>query len=241
MIVNQRFSENKSATLHRESHDFFTNYPFRSVIFTISYKLSFLTMIVRSCHISLIVFLVSLFSVQAFSQQMNIDENHSEDNSAEIILKPRLNYTVGSNFMVVPRLGSFSSVTLSPSISVPLTPKLSVDGGIIAGYYYSTPWKSNNEGLAHGSFTGLSVYGSASYHFNPQFTLYGSAIKQLAGSSPVSYLPKTSYSIGSTYDFGNIKIGVSFRMSEWNNIYSPFPVNGSNGFYSPFEQSRIFH
>jgi hypothetical protein len=85
------------------------------------------------------------------------------------------------------------------------------------------------------------VYGSASYHINPQLTLYGSAIKQLAGTSPFNVLPKTSYSIGSTYDFGNVKIGVSFRMSEWDYYYSPFQINGSQGFYSPFEQSRIFH
>jgi hypothetical protein len=198
-------------------------------------------MAVRRCKISLIVFLVSLFSVQAFSQQMNTDENLSEDTSAKVIMKPVLNYTIGSSFMVVPHLGSVSAVTLSPSLSVPLSQKLSVDGGITTGYFYSAPWNSNYEGTVNGSFYGLSVYGSASYHFNPQLTLHGSVVRQLAGTSPVYFLPKTSYSIGSTYDFGNIKIGVSFRMSEWDNIYSPFPVNGFPGFYSPFEQSRIFH
>jgi hypothetical protein len=197
-------------------------------------------MAVRRCKISLIVCLVSLIPVQVFSQQMNTGGSLSEDNSAKAVLKPRLNYTLGSNFMFVPHLGSVYAVTLIPSLSVPLSPKLSVDGGIIAGYYYSSPWKSSNEDLAYGSFTGLSVYGSASYHFNPQFTIYGSAIRQLAGTSPFNVLPKTSYSIGSTYDFGNVKIGVSLRMSEWDNIYSPFPINGSQGFYSPFEQSRIF-
>jgi hypothetical protein len=198
-------------------------------------------MTVRRCNISIIVCLVSLISLQAFSQQMNSAGSLSVDNPAKDLLKPRLNYSVGSSFMVVPHLGSVSSVTLSPSLSVPLTPKLSVDGGIVTGYYYSAPWYSRQEGAMNGSFYGLSVYGSASYHINPQLTLYGSAIKQIAGTSPVYFLPKTSYSIGSTYDFGNVKIGVSFRMSEWDNIYSPFPVNGSNGFYSPFEQSRIFH
>jgi len=185
--------------------------------------------------------LVSLISVQVFSQQANSGGSFSGANLASDLLKPRLNYMMGSNFMVVPHLGSVSSVTLSPSLSVPLTPKLSVDGGIVAGYYYSAPWKSGNEGFAYGTFTGLSVYGSARYQINPQLTLYGSAIKQLSGTSPYNFFPKTSYSLGSTYDFGNVKIGVSFRMSEWDNNYSLFPINGSQGFYSPFEQSRIFH
>jgi hypothetical protein len=198
-------------------------------------------MAVRRCNISLIICLVSLFTVPAFSQQMNIGSSLVEDNSKTVILKPRLNYTIGSNFMIVPHLGSVSAVTLSPSLSVPLSPKLSVDGGIIAGSYYSSPWKSSNEGLAYGSFTGLSVYGSASYHINPQLTLYGSAIKQLAGTSPFNVLPKTSYSLGSSYDFGNIKIGVSFRMSEWDNNYIPFPINGSQGFYTPYERNWISH
>lgn len=194
-------------------------------------------MAVQKYNISLIIALVSLLSVQAFSQQMNIGSSLMEDNSAKVILKPGLNYMIGSNFLAVPHLGSVSAFTISPSLSVPLSPKLSVDGGIIAGYYYSAPWKSNNDGLAYGSFTGLSVYGSASYNINPQLTLYGSAIKQLSGTSSFSVLPKTSYSIGSSYNFGNFSIGVSFQTSKWDDIYnSPFPINGSQGFYFPYNR-----
>jgi hypothetical protein len=187
-------------------------------------------------NISLIIVLGSLFSIQAFSQQVNYGDSLAEYNSRKVNLKPQLHYSVGSNFIAVPRLGSVTSVTLSPSFSIPLSPKLSVDGGIIAGYFYSAAWNSNHEGAMFGSFNELSVYGSASYHFNPQLTLYGSAIKQLASTSPFYVLPKSSYTIGSAYDFGNFSIGVSFQMSKWDNIYSPFPVNGSRGFYSPFDQ-----
>jgi hypothetical protein len=193
------------------------------------------------CNIGLIIVLFSLFSFKAFSQQTNIGSSLPEVNSAKDILKPGLNYTIGSNYMFVPRMGSVYAITVSPSVSVPLSPKLSVDGGIIAGYYYSAPFKSQNEDLAYGSFTGLSVYGSASYHINPQLTLYGSAFKQLAGTSPFNDLPKTSYSIGSSYDFGNFKIGVSLQTSKWDNMYdSPYPIYGTQGFYSPFEQ-RVLH
>ena len=191
-------------------------------------------MAVLRCKIILIIGMVSLFSVQAFPQQMNNVGNRT-DSSVKVILKPRLNYMIGSNFILVPHLGSVTSVTLSPSLSVPLSHKLSVDGGIIAGYYYSAPWKSNNEGLAYGTFTGLSVYGSANYHLSPQLTLYGSAIRQLAGTSPFSVLPKTSYSIGSSYDFGNFSIGVTLHTSKWDYDLNNMPYNGSQGFYSPFE------
>jgi len=197
-------------------------------------------MAVHRYNIILIIALVSLFSVQAFSQQMNTGSNLIEDNSAKVILKPRLNYMIGSSFLAVPHLGSVSSFTISPSLSVPLTNKLSVHGGIVAGYYYSAPFKSNNDVLASGSFNSLSVYGSASYNINPQLTLYGSVIKQLAGTTSFSVLPKTSYSIGSSYNFGNFSIGVSVQTSKWDNFYSsPFPVNGSQGFYTPFERNWI--
>ena len=85
-----------------------------------------------------------------------------------------------------------------------------------------------------GTFNELSVYGSATYHFNSQLTLYGSGIKQLAGTSPFNILPKRSYTIGSTYNFGNFSIGLAVRMSKWDNNFSPFPINGSQGFYSPY-------
>ncbi len=199
-------------------------------------------MLVHRYKISLIIALVSLFSVQAFSQQVNTGSSLIEDNSEKIILKPRLNYIIGSNFLAVPHLGSISAFTISPSLSVPLSPKLSVDGGIIAGYYYSAPWKSNNDGLAYGSFNSLSVYGSASYSINPKLTLYGSAVKQLSGTSPFSVLPKTSYSIGSSYNFGNFSIGVSVQTSKWDDNYNtPFPLNGTQGFFTPFERNWISH
>lgn len=189
-------------------------------------------------NISLIIALVSLFSVQSYSQQSNIGTGLTEDKPETVLYKPKLHYSVGSNFLVAPRLGSVSEVTLSPALSVPLSPKLSVEGGIMASYYYSAPFKSDIGGFPNGSFTGLSVYGSAIYQFSPQLSLYGSAIKQLAGTSPFYSVPKSSYSIGSAYNFGNFSIGVTLQMSNWDNIYSPFPMNGSQGLYSPFGQSR---
>jgi len=89
------------------------------------------------CNISLIIVLVSLFSIQAFSQQINYRDSLAEYNSQKVNLKPKLYYSVGSTFIIVPHLGTVSGFTFSPFLSIPLSPKLSIDGGIIAGRFYS--------------------------------------------------------------------------------------------------------
>jgi hypothetical protein len=185
------------------------------------------------CNLSLIIVLVSLFSIQAFSQQINYRDSL---NFQKVSLKPTLHYSVGSTFLIVPHLGTVTGFTLSPFLSIPLSPKLSVDGGIIAGRYYSALGNFNPEGAINGAFNELSVYGSASYHINSQLTVYGTGIKQLTGTSPFNTLPKSCYAIGSTFNFGNFSIGVTLQRSKWNNIFSPLPFNGSQGFYSPYDQ-----
>ena len=188
------------------------------------------------CNISLIIVLVSLFSVQAFSQKINYGDSLTPYNASKVILKPSLHYSIGSTFLVVPHLGSVTGFTLTPFLSIPLSPKWSVEGGIIAGRYYSSLWNINQEGTSYGAFNELSLYASASYHISSQLTLYGSGIKQLTGTSPYNFLPKSSYTIGSTYKFENFSIGVTLQMSKWNDILSPSPFNGTQGFNSPYEQ-----
>ena len=186
------------------------------------------------CNISLIIVLVSLVSSQAFSQQINYRDSIADYNSQKVNLKPELHYSVGSTFLIVPHFGSVTGFTLSPFLSIPISPKLSVNGGIIAGRFYSTLSDSNSEGAINGTFNELSVFGSASYHINSQLTIYGVATKQLTGTSPFYFLPKSSYAIGSTYKFGNSSIGITLQMSKWNDVHTPFPFNGSQGFYSPY-------
>jgi hypothetical protein len=187
-------------------------------------------------NIRVIIVLASLFSVQAFSQQINYRDSLAEVNSKEINLKPRLNYSIGSSFLVIPHFGTVAGFTMSPFLTVPLSSKWSVEGGIIAGRYYPAFRNFNPEGEINGAYNALSVYGSASYHVSSQLTLYGTGIQQLAGTSPFNPLPKSSYTIGSTYNFGSFSIGLSLQMSKWNENLSPFPFNGTQGFYSPYEQ-----
>jgi hypothetical protein len=187
------------------------------------------------CNICLIIVLVSLFSIQAFSQQINYRDSLPEADSRKVDLKPTLNYSVGSTLLIVPHYGTVTGFTIAPSLSIPISGKWSVDGGIIAGRYYYALRNLNPEGIINGAYGDLSVYGSATYHVNSQLTVYGTAIKHITGTSPFSLLPKSSYAIGSTYKFGNFSIGVTVQTSTWNDILSPLPFNGTQGFYSPYQ------
>ncbi len=184
--------------------------------------------------ICLIVVLITIFSDQAFSQQINYRDSLNGDNSQKVNLKPRIVYSIGSTFMAVPHVGSVTGFTISPSLSVPLSPKFSVNGGIIAGRQYANLLNSNPEGMMYGAFNELSLYSSVSYQANSQLTLYGAGIQRIAGTSPFYTLPKSSYTIGSVYNFGSFSIGVALQMSKWGNTFSPLPINVSRGFYSPF-------
>jgi hypothetical protein len=185
------------------------------------------------CSISLIIVLVTLLHVPANSQQIKNRDSLVVYNSQKVILRPQLHYYLGSSFMFIPRIGSVAGLTITPVLSIPLSPKLSVEGGIIAGRY-SAFGNFNHEVAISREFNELSVFGSASYHVNSQLTLYGAAIKQLTGTSPFNFLPKSSYAIGTTYRFGNSSIGITLEMSKWNNNLNPFSY--SQGFYSPYEQ-----
>jgi hypothetical protein len=183
--------------------------------------------------ILLLVLLSSLFSAQVFSQQINYGDSIPRYTPNQNF-KPEFHYSIGSSFMFIPKVGSVTGVTISPSLSIPISPKLSVDGGIIAGRFYSTLPNFNREVGINGTFNEISLFGSAIYHVNPQLSIYGIGIKQLTSTSPYNILPKSSYSIGSNYNFGHFSVGISVQMSKWNDINSPLPFNGSQGFYSPY-------
>jgi outer membrane receptor protein involved in Fe transport len=186
----------------------------------------------------LAIVLISFLGIQAYPQQITARDSLYKNIPPQFQIKPILHYSIGSTFLAVPHRGSVTGFTFTPELSLPLSPKFSINGGFIAGRYYSNIGNINPEGVFKSTYNALSVYASASYHFNPQLTLYGAVYRQLAGPSPVNFLPKTSYTLGSTYKFGSFSIGVSVHMSDWYNYPSPFPANGSDWLYPPFMQSQ---
>ena len=186
--------------------------------------------------ISLFVVLSFPVSVRVFSQPESYRDSLNVYNLPKVNMKPRLHYSVGSSFLIVPHVGTMTGFTVSPVLSVPLSPKWSVDGGIIAGRFYPVLKNVSPGEPVNNSFSELSVFGSASYHVNQQLTLYGTGFRQLTNFSPVSLIPKSSYVIGSSYNFGNFSIGLSIRMSQWGVVSSPYQLNNRQGFYSPYNQ-----
>jgi hypothetical protein len=194
-------------------------------------------MSIHKYHISLIA-LVTVLSVRAFSQGFSYPDTFTLVNPEQVKLKPRMVYSVGSTFMFIPHHGSVTGFTVSPSLSVPVSPHLSFNGGIIAGRYYSDLRMPGYEGSMNGAFNEISLFGSANYHVNSQLTFYGAGIKRLTPPSPFNTLPSSSYIIGSTYKFGSFSIGVAMQMSQWNNNFNSMPINSHQGFNSPFRQSQ---
>ncbi len=190
----------------------------------------------RNCNIVILVVLLSLVSVSAVSQQIGYNDSLAEHNTQEENLKPRINYSLGSSFMYIPHYGSVTGLALSPSISLPLSSKWSLDGGIIAERNYYTFRYHNSEGVTYGAFNDITLYGSASYRVNPRLTLYGIGTKRLTNNSPFYPMPESSYAIGSRYNFGDFSIGLTFRVSKWDDTFSPVPFNSTQGFYPPVRQ-----
>jgi hypothetical protein len=189
------------------------------------------------CYINLIVLTV-LLSCSVYSQEIKYKDTLGVDNSEYLKIKPRMEYTVGSTIMFIPHRGSVTGFTVSPSLSVPVSPHLTFTGGIIAGRYYNNLQYPSLDRSMNGTFNEISIFGSADYRVNSQLTFYAAGIKRLTLSSPYIYLPNSSYTIGSTYKFGNFSIGVSMQMTQWNNNFNSMPINGHQGFYSPFEQNQ---
>lgn len=183
--------------------------------------------------IFLLVVLSSLFSSQVFPQQINYGDSIPRY-TPKAGFKPEFHYSIGSSFMFIPKVGSVTGVTLSPSLSIPVSPKLSLDGGIIAGRFYSTLSDFNREVAINRTFNEISLFGSATYHLSPQLSIYGIGIKQLTSTSPYNILPKSSYSIGSSYNFGHFSVGVTVQMSKWDNITTPMPFTRSQGYFLPY-------
>lgn len=183
----------------------------------------------------LLILLVSVFSVSSFSQQNNYSDSLPVFIAQKQLLKPIMHYSAATTFITSPGAGSLAGFTVSPSVSLPVTQRLSFHGGVIAGRYYSLFRASDPVGFNPSALYGVSVYGAASYQLTSKLTLFGSGVRRVT-NSPLSLLPKSSYTIGSSLKLGSVSISAAFSMSEWNDNLSPFGFNSSRGFYQGFGQ-----
>ena len=181
-----------------------------------------------------IIFLSFLVSGQSFSQEILSPDSLQTFNSSNAKIKPQLHYNIASSFIYIPRYGSVTGLTFSPCLSYPISPKISIEAGLIAGRYYFTLKNLSREAVNNNSFNALSIYGSATYYLNERLSVFGTGIKQLAGSMPLFNSPTSSFTFGSTFNFGNFSIGAAIQRSDWNNYYSPNRYGGNPDYFSSF-------
>lgn len=152
------------------------------------------------------------------------------------LFNPHFNLNIGTSFNYSPVIGAGTMLTVSPSFSLPVTRRISVNGGIIASgtMLPSLAGKLPMEPVFKpGTFNSLSLYGTTVYQLSPGIIIYGTGFKQLTKNNlPYSFnpFPQSSITVGSRYKIGdNITVGASVNMSQYNNFYSPY--NNLPGFY----------
>jgi hypothetical protein len=184
----------------------------------------------RNSHLLLFI-TFSVFPEMIFSQD-NILPDNLITKSVVVRKKPEFHYSVGSNFMFMPRFGSVSGVDFRPVLVYPVSQKLSVEAGLIAGHYFTSFKNSLLDQAIGGGYYSLSMFGSATYHVSPALSFYGTGIKQLAGTNPMLNMYGNSFSIGSTLKLGNITLGAEFHVRDQYD-FNPYPRFGGSHSYFP--------
>jgi hypothetical protein len=169
------------------------------------------------------IYLVLLFiPAILFAQE---DEKISSPEKDKLY-KPQYHFNLGSSYSYFPSLGGGMNMFASPSVSVPLSKRIFVEGGIIASTSILPGFSPFEINQSVKNFNSLAIYGSTLYQVTPKLTIYGTGIKQLMNTKlpfPNSSMNPNSFSIGSYLRLGNnITIGASINMSDNYNFDSPF-------------------
>jgi hypothetical protein len=188
-------------------------------------------MFIRKLFSAYVLILNILFTSEAFTQEYVVQDSLQNLSISHFKVRPEMHYSIGSSFMYIPHYGSVSGLNASAFYTYPLTPKLTVEGGFLAGRYYSALKAFNPENKVYNAFNNLSVYGTAAYQLSQRLTVYGTGIKQLSGFMPMYNMPSGSFTVGSTLNFGNFSVGASIQMSKWNNYNSLSPFGGNHGYF----------
>jgi hypothetical protein len=191
-------------------------------------------MLKRNLFTTCLIILGLLFSMSAYSQEFSVSDSLNSFPVPSSKIKNNIHYSIGSNFMFIPRYGTISGLNASAFYSIPVSSRLTVEAGLLAGRYYSAFKNVNPENKVYNTFNTLSVYGTASYQLSQRLTVYGTGIKQLAGQMPLYNMPSGSFIVGSTLNFGNFSLGASIQMSDRNRYYSPFHYGGNPDYFSAF-------
>jgi len=189
---------------------------------------------IRKLFFFIIMFLSFLYTRDAFAQGVEAQDSIDEQSNMQAKTGPQVHYSIGSSFLHIPKHGSITGLTASSFLLFPVTHKLSVEGGIIAGRYFPVLKNFTPELQANNSYNTLSLYGSANYQVNRHLSFYGTGIKQLGVPIPLYNQPSGSYSFGSNLNFGNFTIGAEIRMTDWDDNYFPSPFDSNMRNFSSY-------
>jgi hypothetical protein len=166
-------------------------------------------------------------------------QNDEKISSQEMnrLFKPQYHFNIGSSYSYFPSFGGGMNMFASPSVSIPLSKRIFVEGGIIASTSIIPGLSPLEINHSVNNFNSLAIYGSTIYQITPKLSVYGTGIKQLMNTKlpyPYSSLNQNSFSVGSTFKLGNnITIGASINMSDKSNFYSPFHPGSAGIMNSP--------
>ncbi len=154
------------------------------------------------------------------------------------LLSPQYHLSIGSSFMYFSTQGSGMNFFAAPNILVPLTKRISVNGGIIFSNNIINSNLNNELSLPVRNLVGLDIYGSTIYQLTPKIVLYGAAMKQfLSAPGNVNHplISQDSYTFGSSLKISKgITIDASVHISEGYPFYPPMRLRNSNTVISPY-------
>ncbi len=141
--------------------------------------------------------------------------------------------TLGTTFSHMRGVGSGMMFYTAPSVTMPLTNRWSLHGGMMVTHYQGFNPVVTGETLNPASFSGLAVFAAASYRMSERLLLHGSGVKQLLpmgplllAGTPLAAYPMDNISLGATYKMGDhVTIGASVNMNQGYGYYS-VPMNG---------------
>ncbi|MCK9219722.1 MAG: hypothetical protein M0P47_06705 [Bacteroidales bacterium] len=198
----------------------------------------------------ILLFCFFCFVCSSVSGQLSLSDT-ATDNASKKSPYKHLDYrfTIGSQAIFSPGLGSAFTSFITPQFSYGLNPKLRIGGGInISTTYFpsiSSMYPNENKKINDLNYITATIFINGSYLVNDRLTLYGSAFKMFPITNSTSTLPYNPY----FPVFGNGAEGVSFQADykigrhmfiqagfNYSNGYSPFDDRFGSinpGFYSP--------
>ena len=152
---------------------------------------------------------------------------------------------IGTGYSFASGYGSGMNFYAAPTLTMPVTNRLSVHAGIVASSFYPvTMGPQFEQGGMPSIYSSLALFVAASYRMNDRLILHGSGVKQLANApinSPFSPYPIDNFSFGATFRLGdNVSIGATISVNNRNGYYNlpgfghPGNPFGGGSPFSPF-------